>query len=73
MLSAFDCQIAYPCNKAYWRIFADHPRICSDRQIRGWMPLLRSYDNYAMSVRPVMEYVVREEQVSHLPMRTAMG
>jgi hypothetical protein len=24
----------------HWRIFADPPRICSDRQIRGWMPLL---------------------------------
>ncbi|GEO19280.1 hypothetical protein MAE02_69760 [Microvirga aerophila] len=24
----------------YWRIFADPPRFCSDRQIRGWKPLL---------------------------------
>jgi hypothetical protein len=24
----------------YWRIFADPPRFCSDRQIRGWRPLL---------------------------------
>ena len=25
----------------YWRLFADPPRICSDRQVRGWIPLLR--------------------------------
>ena len=25
---------------SYWRIFGDPPRFCSDRQIRGWMPLL---------------------------------
>jgi hypothetical protein len=24
----------------YWRIFGDPPRFCSDRQIRGWKPLL---------------------------------
>jgi hypothetical protein len=24
----------------YWRIFGDPPRFCSDRQIRGWRPLL---------------------------------
>jgi hypothetical protein len=24
----------------YWQIFGDQPRFCSDRQIRGWMPLL---------------------------------
>ena len=26
----------------YWRIFGDPPRFRSDRQIRGWKPLLRS-------------------------------
>lgn len=25
----------------YWRLFGDPPRSCSDRQIRGWKPLLR--------------------------------
>ena len=25
----------------YWRIFGDPPRFCSDRQIRGWRPLLQ--------------------------------
>ena len=25
----------------YWRLFGDPPRFCSDRQIRGWKPLLR--------------------------------
>ena len=25
----------------YWRLFGDSPRFCSDRQIRGWKPLLR--------------------------------
>ncbi len=25
----------------YWRVFGDPPRFCSDRQIRGWRPLLR--------------------------------
>jgi hypothetical protein len=25
----------------YWRIFGDPPRFSSDRQIRGWRPLLR--------------------------------
>ena len=25
----------------YWRIFGDPPHFCSDRQIRGWKPLLR--------------------------------
>ena len=25
----------------YWRIFGDPLRFCSDRQIRGWRPLLR--------------------------------
>jgi hypothetical protein len=24
-----------------WRLFGDPPRFCSDRQIRGWKPLLR--------------------------------
>jgi len=24
----------------YWRLFGDPPRVCSDRQIRGWKPLL---------------------------------
>ena len=24
----------------YWRLFGDPPRFCSDRQIRGWKPLL---------------------------------
>jgi hypothetical protein len=24
----------------YWRLFGDPPRFCSDRQIRGWRPLL---------------------------------
>ncbi|WP_445503035.1 hypothetical protein [Microvirga sp. G4-2] len=24
-----------------WHLFGDPPRICSDRQIRGWRPLLR--------------------------------
>ena len=24
----------------YWRLFGDHPCFYSDRQIRGWMPLL---------------------------------
>jgi hypothetical protein len=28
----------------YWRIFGDPPRFCSDRQIRGWRPLLRVDD-----------------------------
>jgi hypothetical protein len=28
----------------YWRIFGDPPRCCSDRQIRGWRPLLRVND-----------------------------
>jgi hypothetical protein len=27
----------------YWTIFGDHPRFCSDRQIRGWKPLLRDH------------------------------
>ena len=26
----------------YWRIFGDPLRFCSDRQIRGWIPLLQS-------------------------------
>jgi hypothetical protein len=26
----------------YWRIFGDPPRFGSDRNIRGWKPLLRS-------------------------------
>jgi hypothetical protein len=25
----------------YWRLFGDPPRFCSDKQIRGWKPLLR--------------------------------
>ncbi|WP_160310529.1 hypothetical protein [Microvirga vignae] len=25
----------------YWRIFGEPPRFCSDKQIRGWRPLLR--------------------------------
>jgi hypothetical protein len=28
----------------YWSIFGDHPRFCSDRQIRGWKPLLHDRD-----------------------------
>ena len=24
----------------YWQFFGDPPRFCSDRQIRGWKPLL---------------------------------
>ncbi|QRM31396.1 hypothetical protein [Microvirga sp. VF16] len=39
--------ISHEARVGYWRIFADHPRICSDRQIRGWTPLLSSYDNHA--------------------------
>jgi hypothetical protein len=27
----------------YWRLFGDPPRFCSDRQIRGWKPLLRDH------------------------------
>jgi hypothetical protein len=27
----------------YWRIFGDPSRFCSDRQVRGWKPLLRSH------------------------------
>lgn len=27
----------------YWRIFVDPPRFCSDKQVRGWKPLLRSH------------------------------
>jgi hypothetical protein len=27
----------------YWQIFGDPPRFCSDRQIRGWKPLLRDH------------------------------
>ena len=26
---------------SYWRLFGDHSRFCSDRQIRGWKPLPR--------------------------------
>ncbi len=26
---------------SYWRLFGDDSRFCSDRQIRGWRPLLR--------------------------------
>lgn len=26
----------------YWRLFGDPLRSCSDRQIRGWMPLLHT-------------------------------
>ena len=25
----------------YWHVFGDDSRFCSDRQIRGWRPLLR--------------------------------
>jgi hypothetical protein len=25
---------------SYWRLFGDPPRFCSDKQIRGWKPLL---------------------------------
>jgi hypothetical protein len=27
---------------SYWKLFGEPPRFCSDRQIRGWRPLLRS-------------------------------
>ena len=26
---------------SYWRLFSERSRFCSDRQIRGWRPLLR--------------------------------
>ncbi|KLK89577.1 hypothetical protein AA309_23835 [Microvirga vignae] len=26
---------------SYWQLFGDPPRFCSDRQVRGWKPLLR--------------------------------
>jgi hypothetical protein len=26
---------------SHWQIFGDPPSFCSDRQIRGWKPLLR--------------------------------
>ena len=32
--------ISVKAGVGYWRIFGDQPRFCSDRQIRGWMPLL---------------------------------